>query len=1278
MWRKQHARNFISRRTFLERMRWAPVLFVPSPFHSAALPWNFNGDSRGQPGMLPLADFRYTPHYPKKSPLDDILRYMAPGSDEFLAEKFAAEIKQRLEEWSKELRSNPRAMTVLAKSLAPSFQSSSFVPVSEKTVREEYGIETVRRSYSDESKVGGAKFLEQMRAYLSAFESLQTAEFQIVTIEEKSHSPLTVQSQIRYELVGICQDGRREERIGNWNADWMYADSTGWQILRLTATQESLSRARLPVFLDVTEQALGNIESYKTQLLPGTDDWRTVLDGACGVDVYGNTGIAAGDYNNDALDDLYICQPPSLPNRLYRNRGDGTFEDVTEAAGVGVLDGTACALFADFENKGLQDLLVVCATGPLLFLNQGNGKFALKRDAFQFAKPPSGAFTHASVADYDKDGKLDIYFGVYNYYLGLDQYHYPVPYFDARNGPPNFLLHNEGNATFVDRTEAAGLNVDNDRYTFSCVWGDYNNDGWPDLYVVNDFGRNCLYRNNTDGTFTAVSSEAHVEDVGAGMSACWLDFDNDGNQDIHAAGMWVAAGMRVFGQQRFHGKQTEAIRALYRRHMTGNSLYRNLGTGKFQNVAEQAGIEMGRWAWSTDALDFDHDGYPDLYVANGYISGSDNRDASSFFWRQVVAKSPQTATPSENYERGWNAINEAIRSDATWNGFERNVFYWNNRDGTFSSVSGSVGLDFLDDSRTFVLADLDWDGRLEIVLKNRTAPQIRVLRNAMTEIGNSIVFRLRGTKSNRDAIGAAVTVEANGRRQTKLLQAGSGFLAQHSKEVFFGVGATQDSAHAIIHWPSGQTQTLEKVPINHRIEVQEGTEGFRIEPFARSAPAYERKVEPSQRKAQKTNIETWLVQPLQAQDFSLPDLNGTVQKLSSFREHFVLLHFCAMEAPDCAKQLQLLEKHQAELSSHDARILCVDVDAPEKAELVRSFALREKISFPILLASDEVAGIYNILVRYLFDRRRDMLLPTSFLVDRNGLIVKIYQGEVRPKQVLEDLGKVPKTPAEFLQNGLPMKGTAYLEEFRRNDFTYGVAFFQRGYLDAAASTFRQAIEAKRQEPEAYYNLGTLYLMQSDLPQARHNLEQALKLRPEYAEAWNNLGMVSAQEGQESEAIQEFQKSLALRPTYVIALLNYGNLLRRKGDLVEAQQLLTRAVELKPDDADANYSLGMLYARQNEIQRASEYLEKAISLRPDHAEALNNLGVLLARQNKLPEAKEKFETCIRVAPKFDQAYINLAGLYALLNEKEKAREVLQDLLRQQPDHKLARQTLEMLN
>src|SRR5438477_6866387 len=141
-----------------------------------------------------------------------------------------------------------------------------------------------------------------------------------------------------------------------------------------------LSRAAQPIFIDVTPHALGKTESYRNQMLRGVDHWRTVLDGACGIDVYGNNGLAVGDVDNDGLDDLYVCQPAALPNRLYRNRGDGTFEDITQSSGVDVLDNTSCALFADFENKGVQDLLVVTESGPLLFVNQGKGKYSLKHD----------------------------------------------------------------------------------------------------------------------------------------------------------------------------------------------------------------------------------------------------------------------------------------------------------------------------------------------------------------------------------------------------------------------------------------------------------------------------------------------------------------------------------------------------------------------------------------------------------------------------------------------------------------------------------------------------------------------------------------------------------------------------------------------------------------------------------------------------------------------------------------------------------------------------------
>lgn len=1265
-----------SRRAFLQGVGLAPLLLRPAPLYGCP----FFGPAPEAPASdpaLPFADVRLTPHYPAKSPLEAVLRRVAPGNDEFVAEKFAFEIEAVLRQWSEILTGPSRDLNLLEKWLDPAIESTPLAPAAEAKLRSGNGIDCARRRFPDTPISGPDHFLRQLRLWLEDLSQLQNAEFQPTSVEVVNTVGPLVHIGLRYDLVGLRHDGRREERIGTCATQWSQTPERTWKATQWRFGEETVGLADQPAFLDVTGRALGHIDSYSRQLLPGVDHWRTVLDGASGIDVYGNNGLAAGDFDNDGFDDLYICQPAGLPNRLYRNRGDGAFEDVTEKAGVGVLDGAACALFADFRNKGLQDLLVVCGGGPLLFLNQGDGTFALKRDAFQFKTPPQGTFTHAALADYDRDGRLDIYFCLYSYYVGLDQYHYPVPYFDARNGPPNFLFHNEGDGTFVDRTEAAGLNAENDRYSFACAWGASSDKGLLDLYVANDFGRNNLYRNNGDGSFTAISSEAHVQDVGAGMSACWSDVNDDGKQDIYVSNMWSAAGQRVSGQKNFHQNAPEEIRALYKRHARGNALYRNSGDGTFENMSQQAGVEMGRWAWSSDFWDFDHDGYPDLYVANGYISAPGRGDLSSFFWRQVVGKSPNDNTPSPAYEQGWQAINELIRSDHSWSGYERNVMFANNRDGTFSEVSGVVGLDFPEDSRSFVLADLDRDGRLEVILKNRNAPQIRILRNAMKDLGDSIAFRLKGKASNRDAIGSAITVECGALRQTKYLQAGTGFLAQHSKEVFFGLGKSNGAVRATVRWPSGASQRFENLPPNHRFEIEEGAATPIARPFSPPSAAYAKAAPANLPAPLPAQVETWLIEPVKAPEFSLPDAAGNLHELSARRGGFVLLNFWATASTAGTEQLRLLNRSYRSLSSSKLSALAINLDDADDLQKARDFASRELFSFPVLFATEAIAGVYNIVYRYLFDRRRDLAIPTSFLVDGEGMIVKVYQGPIDPERLRSDIASAPATASDRIQRALPFPGNLYLSSFQRNDFTYGVAMFQHGYLEQAAESFRQVVAAKPDNAEGYYNLGTLSLRRNDFSQARQYLEQTVRLRPNYPDAWNNLGMIAAHEGHPEEAIRNFQESLRLRPGYAIALLNLGNVYRRQGAFDKAQESLGRALELQPDDPEVNYSLGMLYAQQSQVQRASEYLRKAIDLRPDYPEALNNLGVLFVRAQDYSQAEAQFKTCIRVAPGFDQSYLNLARLYAMQSDTEQAKETLRQLLRLQPANPAAAKALDAL-
>jgi tetratricopeptide (TPR) repeat protein len=1283
--RKKRQLVDLGRREFLLRScQGASLAFLPA---GLGLP-SFD-PPRSQQSFPSTNEFHVHPHYRTPRDLDAVLRKVQAGFDDFVTEKYYDQIAAILRDWSSELLESPQRTDALEKAMTSNFSGVSPNPSASLPVRTGSTLQVSRMTFSEEAALRRGAFLDEWRSVMNAFAKLITAEFQVTSIRAAS-SPQTTSdprillaTHVRFEFVGAGPGLYREQRVGNWEIDWELFPSGDVHLAKWRMLDETRSRSFAPVFVDIAAQAFGENPSYSSQLIPGGDYWRTVLDGACGIDIYGHNGVSFADIDGDGFDDLYICQPAGLPNRLFRNRGDGTFEDITAISGLGILENTACALFADFDNDGRQDVIVVRTGGPLLFLNEGGGKFRAKPDAFQFANPPQGAFTGAAVADYDRDGWLDIYFCLYIYYQGADQYRYPSPYYDAENGPPNFMMRNHRDGTFRDVTKESDLDRNNTRFSFCCGWGDHNGDQWPDLYVVNDFGRKNLYRNNGNGTFTDIAADAGVEDIGAGMSVCWLDYDNDGKQDLYVGDMWTAAGVRVSEQGIFQKNASEEARALYRKHAMGNSMFRNRGSGLFEDASSRTGTAMGRWAWSSDAWDFDHDGFPDLYIANGMISGTTRDDLNSFFWRQVVANSPQESGPNYNYDQGWSAINELIRSDGTWSGFERNVFYANNRDGTFSDVSGIVGLDFIEDGRSFALADFDHDGRVEVILKNRSSPQLRVLKNVMAELGPAIAFRLTGTKSNRDGIGASVTVEKLAGRQTQWLQAGSGFLVQHSKELFFGLGEAKGPVSATIRWPSGFEQTLRDIPINHRIWVKEGSPPTRMEPFktARLAAEWTPVELAPHSQTLPISFATWLLAPVAAPDFSVHDLAGQVQLLSARRGKAVLLYFWSTVSPTCEKELAEFDHAYAHWTKEGLHLLAVNTDDLRVADGTSPLAPYRGFSFPILAEVPDVVAVYNILYRSLFDRHRDLSLPTSFLIDENGAIVRIYVGAAQPDQIAADCRQIPRTASERMAKALPFPGISEATEFGRNYLSYGSVFFERGYMQEAEHFFQLALRDNPSSAEAYYGLGSVYLQQEDAAEARTNFERAVQLQAHFPgtlpNAWNNLGILAAREGHTEEGIRDFQRALQIDPDHLIALQNLGNAYRQARRWEDAKSVLQRAVQISPDSPEANYGLGMVFAQLNDTDRTYQYLQKALAMRPAYPEALNNLGILYLRTQRPDQAENTFKECIRVAPSFDQAYLNLARLYTLEGGAQKARAVLLELLKQHPGHVQAEKELEQL-
>ena len=522
------------------------------------------------------------------------------------------------------------------------------------------------------------------------------------------------------------------------------------------------------------------------------------------------TGVAIGDYDGDGRPDIFVVSK-THGCRLFRNLGGFKFEDVTQKAGVAGTPGVwnEGATFVDINNDGRLDIYVCRYNAPnLLYVNQGDGTF--KEMAHAYGLDLKDASVMAAFCDYDRDGWLDVYI-VTNV---LDVAKHPI-------GQRDYLFHNNRDGTFTDVTEKAGISGEGQGH--SATWWDFDNDGWPDLYVANDFGtRDKLYHNNRNGTFTDVIDQVAPHTSFSSMGSDLGDVDNDGRIDLLVADMAASShqgDQRGMADQRARAKEPADGTDLAPKYQR-NALLINTGTGHVLEAANLAGIAATDWTWSVRLEDLDNDGRLDLFVTNGMNREQNNVD--------ILRRTMAAETIADRIQ---------IMRDSPVLA-QTHMAFRNLGNLQFESVGAEWGLAQKGVGFGCALGDLSGDGNLDVVYSN-FENGITICRND-NDTGHRADVYLRGTLSNRFGVGSTVTVESALGTQVRPLMLARGYLSSSEPMVHFGLGKDTVIRRLTVSWPSGHVQTFENLPVDQRFVVTEPGAPVPSGPeAARPAPLFE-------------------------------------------------------------------------------------------------------------------------------------------------------------------------------------------------------------------------------------------------------------------------------------------------------------------------------------------------------------------------------------------------------------------------------------------------------